>query len=129
VHRASTLEFEPTLTLDDGADLIFTVHRKHRTSPTASSAAPRRRPPACIACCAWPADGKLRYPVIAVNDAETKWDFDNVYGTGQSSIDGILRATRCSSPARTSSSPASATAAAASRCARAAWARTSSSPR
>jgi len=39
------------------------------------------------------ADGKLLYPVIAVNDAETKWDFDNVYGTGQSSIDGILRAT------------------------------------
>src|SRR6185503_9339033 len=38
-------------------------------------------------------DGALRYPVIAVNDAETKWDFDNVYGTGQSSIDGILRAT------------------------------------
>jgi len=39
------------------------------------------------------ADGALKYPVIAVNDAETKWDFDNVYGTGQSSIDGILRAT------------------------------------
>ena len=39
------------------------------------------------------ADGKLRYPVVAVNDAVTKWDFDNVYGTGQSSIDGILRAT------------------------------------
>src|SRR5262249_29842478 len=39
------------------------------------------------------ADGKLRYPIIAVNDCETKWDFDNVYGTGQSSIDGILRAT------------------------------------
>ena len=39
------------------------------------------------------ADGALKYPVIAVNDAETKWDFDNVYGTGQSSLDGILRAT------------------------------------
>ena len=39
------------------------------------------------------ADGKLKYPVIAVNDSETKWDFDNVYGTGQSSLDGILRAT------------------------------------
>jgi len=39
------------------------------------------------------ADGALRYPVVAVNDAETKWDFDNVYGTGQSTIDGILRAT------------------------------------
>ena len=39
------------------------------------------------------AAGELKYPVIAVNDAETKWDFDNVYGTGQSSIDGILRAT------------------------------------
>src|SRR4030066_701452 len=39
------------------------------------------------------ADGALKYPVIAGNDAETKWDFDNVYGTGQSSLDGILRAT------------------------------------
>ena len=39
------------------------------------------------------ADGALKYPVIAVNDAETKWDFDNVYGTGQSTLDGILRAT------------------------------------
>jgi len=39
------------------------------------------------------ADGKLRYPVIAVNDAETKWDFDNVYGTGQSTLDGVIRAT------------------------------------
>ena len=38
-------------------------------------------------------DGKLSYPVIAVNDAETKWDFDNVYGTGQSTLDGVLRAT------------------------------------
>ena len=38
------------------------------------------------------ADGKLQYPVIAINDSETKWDFDNVYGTGQSSLDGILRA-------------------------------------
>ena len=93
VHRP-TLDFEPTLTLDDGADLIFTVHiEAHRARADASSAAPRRRPPASTACAPWPTDGKLLYPVIAVNDAETKWDFDNVYGTGQSSLDGILRAT------------------------------------
>ncbi|MBC8404107.1 MAG: adenosylhomocysteinase [Planctomycetes bacterium] len=88
-----TLDFKPTLTLDDGADLIFRVHFEHPDlfehiiggSEETTTGVHRLR--------AMAADGKLRYPVIAVNDAETKWDFDNVYGTGQSSLDGILRAT------------------------------------
>ncbi len=89
-----TLKFHPNLTLDDGADLIFTIHNKHPefaekyiiggTEETTTGVHRLR---------AMASDGALRYPVIAVNDAETKWDFDNVYGTGQSTIDGILRAT------------------------------------
>jgi len=89
-----TLKFHPNLTLDDGADLIFTIHNRHPefakefiiggTEETTTGVHRLR---------AMAADGKLKYPVIAVNDAETKWDFDNVYGTGQSTIDGILRAT------------------------------------
>jgi adenosylhomocysteinase len=89
-----TLRMHPNLTLDDGADLIFTIHKNHPefaekyviggTEETTTGVHRLR---------AMAADGALRYPVIAVNDAETKWDFDNVYGTGQSTIDGILRAT------------------------------------
>ena len=88
-----TLDFKPTMTLDDGADLIFRVHNEHPElfadivggSEETTTGVHRLR--------AMADDGKLMYPVIAVNDAETKWDFDNVYGTGQSSLDGILRAT------------------------------------
>jgi len=89
-----TLKFHPNLTLDDGADLIFTIHNKHPefaeqfvlggTEETTTGVHRLR---------AMASAGALKYPVIAVNDAETKWDFDNVYGTGQSTVDGILRAT------------------------------------
>jgi adenosylhomocysteinase len=88
-----TLDSKPTLTLDDGADLIFRVH-SHRpdlipgilggTEETTTGVHRLR---------AMASAKELKYPVLAVNDAETKWDFDNVYGTGQSSLDGILRAT------------------------------------
>ncbi len=89
-----TLKMKPNLTLDDGADLIFTIHNKHPEfarkyviggTEETTTGVHRLRSMA--------ADGALKYPVIAVNDAETKWDFDNVYGTGQSTLDGILRAT------------------------------------
>ncbi|MBI2619014.1 MAG: adenosylhomocysteinase [Ignavibacteriales bacterium] len=89
-----TLKMRPNLTLDDGADLIFTIHNKFPelanqtviggTEETTTGVHRLR---------AMAKDGALKYPVIAVNDAETKWDFDNVYGTGQSTIDGILRST------------------------------------
>ena len=89
-----TLKMHPNLTLDDGADLIFTIHNKHPefaekyviggTEETTTGVHRLR---------AMADDGALKYPVIAVNDAETKWDFDNVYGTGQSTLDGVIRAT------------------------------------
>jgi adenosylhomocysteinase len=88
-----TLDFRPTLTLDDGADLIFTVHHKHRELAEGIVGGTEETTTGVHRLRAMAADGKLLYPVFAVNDSETKWDFDNVYGTGQSSLDGILRAT------------------------------------
>jgi len=88
-----TLDFKPTLTLDDGADLIFTVHSKHPELASGILGGTEETTTGIHRLRAMAADGKLLYPVIAVNDAETKWDFDNVYGTGQSTLDGILRAT------------------------------------
>jgi adenosylhomocysteinase len=88
-----TLDFKPTLTLDDGADLIFTVHSKHRELAKGVIGGTEETTTGVHRLRAMAADGKLLYPVIAINDSETKWDFDNVFGTGQSSLDGILRAT------------------------------------
>jgi len=88
-----TLEFNPTLTLDDGADLIFRIHDRHTDKIEHILGGSEETTTGVHRLRAMAADGALRYPVIAVNDSETKWDFDNVYGTGQSSIDGILRAT------------------------------------
>jgi adenosylhomocysteinase len=88
-----TLEMKPTLTLDDGADLIFSVHHRHPELAATIIGGTEETTTGVHRLRAMGADGALKYPVIAVNDAETKWDFDNVFGTGQSSIDGILRAT------------------------------------
>ena len=88
-----TLDFRPTLTLDDGADLIFSVHNRHPELAETIIGGTEETTTGVHRLRAMAAAGALKYPVIAVNDAETKWDFDNVFGTGQSSIDGILRAT------------------------------------
>jgi adenosylhomocysteinase len=88
-----TLELRPTLTLDDGCDLIFRVHSTHQGLAPAILGGTEETTTGVHRLRALAKAGKLLYPVIAVNDAETKWDFDNVYGTGQSSLDGILRAT------------------------------------
>ncbi len=88
-----TLDFKPHLTLDDGADLIFTVHKKHKDLIPGMLGGTEETTTGVHRLRAMADAGQLRYPVIAVNDAETKWDFDNVYGTGQSTLDGILRAT------------------------------------
>ncbi|MFH0989255.1 MAG: adenosylhomocysteinase [bacterium] len=88
-----TLKFKPNLTLDDGADLIFTVHNKHQELIPNMIGGTEETTTGVHRLRAMAHDGALKYPVIAVNDAETKWDFDNVYGTGQSTLDGILRAT------------------------------------
>ncbi|MEG8947964.1 adenosylhomocysteinase [Rosettibacter firmus] len=88
-----TLKIKPNLTLDDGADLIFTVHNKYPELAKNIIGGTEETTTGVHRLRAMAEAKKLLYPVIAVNDAETKWDFDNVYGTGQSSIDGILRAT------------------------------------
>ena len=88
-----TLEFKPTLTLDDGADLIVRVHGEKSEYAAGVIGGTEETTTGVHRLRAMAAAGDLRYPVIAVNDAVTKWDFDNVYGTGQSTLDGILRAT------------------------------------
>ncbi|MBR9979376.1 MAG: adenosylhomocysteinase [Bacteroidetes bacterium] len=88
-----TLDFKPNLTLDDGADLIFTIHNKHKKLIPDMLGGTEETTTGVHRLRAMADAGELKYPVIAVNDAETKWDFDNVYGTGQSTLDGILRAT------------------------------------
>jgi adenosylhomocysteinase len=87
-----TLALKPTLTLDDGADLIFTVHSRFQHLAKEVFGGTEETTTGVHRLRAMAADGKLLYPIIAINDSETKWDFDNVYGTGQSSLDGILRA-------------------------------------
>ncbi|MDA4111574.1 MAG: adenosylhomocysteinase [Thaumarchaeota archaeon] len=88
-----TLKIKPQLTLDDGADLIFTVHTKHKEYLEGLEGGTEETTTGIHRIRAMAKDGKLKYPIIAVNDAETKSDFDNVYGTGQSAIDGVIRAT------------------------------------
>ena len=88
-----TIDRPPHLTLDDGADLIFTVHKRFPHLAEHIIGGSEETTTGVHRLRAMADDGKLLYPVYAVNDAETKWDFDNVYGTGQSTLDGILRAT------------------------------------
>ena len=88
-----TLEFNPTLTLDDGADLIVRVHGEKSEYAAGVIGGTEETTTGVHRLRAMAAAGDLKYPVIAVNDAVTKWDFDNVYGTGQSTIDGIIRST------------------------------------
>ena len=88
-----TLEFKPTLTLDDGADLIVRVHGEKSEYAEGVIGGTEETTTGVHRLRAMGKAGDLKYPVIAVNDAITKWDFDNVYGTGQSTIDGIVRAT------------------------------------
>ena len=88
-----TLEFNPTLTLDDGADLIVRVHSEKSEYADGVIGGTEETTTGVHRLRAMGKAGDLKYPVIAVNDAVTKWDFDNVYGTGQSTIDGIVRAT------------------------------------
>lgn len=89
-----TLDPRPHLTLDDGCDLINTVHEKYADYAKSEVVGGTEETTTGIhRLKSREAAGHLYYPVYAVNDAETKWDFDNVYGTGQSTLDGILRAT------------------------------------
>ncbi|MFX1318745.1 MAG: adenosylhomocysteinase [Promethearchaeota archaeon] len=87
------LKINPQLTLDDGADLIFTVHTKQPNLAKKILGASEETTTGVHRLRAMAADGKLQYPVIAANDSVTKHDMDNVFGTGQSALDGVLRAT------------------------------------
>ena len=91
IERA--LDVKPTLTLDDGADLIMTVHQRKPELAKKILGGTEETTTGVHRLRAMAEDGALMYPILAINDTETKWDFDNVYGTGQSSLDGILRTT------------------------------------
>jgi adenosylhomocysteinase len=86
----SAMMIEPNITVDDGADLTVEMHKKNSNSMRGGT---EETTTGVIRLRAMQKAGKLMYPIIAVNDAETKHDFDNIYGTGQSALDGIIRAT------------------------------------
>ena len=92
-HLNAALDIKPTITIDDGADLISTLHTTRTELLAGIKAGMEETTTGVIRLRAMAVDGALRYPVIAVNDAYTKHLFDNYYGTGQSTLDGILRAT------------------------------------
>ena len=90
----SVIKFEPNITIDDGADLTVELHNKmYDKSRLSVYGGTEETTTGVIRLRAMQKSSKLMYPIIAVNDAETKHDFDNVYGTGQSALDGIIRAT------------------------------------
>ena len=106
IHSAMNLS--PNITIDDGADLTVEIHNSLSSSVSSSSSSSssssnnnkydlyggtEETTTGVIRLRAMEKSGKLMYPIIAVNDAETKHDFDNIYGTGQSALDGIIRAT------------------------------------
>ena len=86
----SAMMIEPNITIDDGADLTVEMHKKNSNSIKGGT---EETTTGVIRLRAMQNAGKLMFPIIAVNDAETKHDFDNIYGTGQSALDGIIRAT------------------------------------
>ncbi|PKB66905.1 MAG: adenosylhomocysteinase [SAR202 cluster bacterium Io17-Chloro-G4] len=92
-HLGSALDHQPQVTLDDGADLVTMVHRQRSDLLPNVIGGTEETTTGVIRLTAMANDNMLRYPVIAVNEAETKHFFDNRYGTGQSTLDGITRAT------------------------------------
>ena len=92
-HIKSALGVKPDITMDDGADLVSTIHQRPSTSHSNIIGGTEETTTGVIRLRALAKEGKLRYPIIAVNDAMTKHLFDNRYGTGQSTLDGIIRAT------------------------------------
>jgi adenosylhomocysteinase len=92
-HLNAALDHKPHMTMDDGADLVGTIHKDRRELLEGIVGGTEETTTGVIRLKAMAADGKLEFPVIAVNDAMTKHFFDNRYGTGQSTVDGIIRAT------------------------------------
>jgi adenosylhomocysteinase len=92
-HINAALDHRPHMTMDDGADLVSTLHKDRRDLLDGVIGGTEETTTGVIRLRAMAADGALNFPVVAVNDAMTKHFFDNRYGTGQSTIDGIIRAT------------------------------------
>ncbi len=92
-HIGAALDFKPNITMDDGADLVATLHTKRTDLLDEVIGGTEETTTGVIRLTSLAEAGKLRYPIVAVNDADTKHFFDNRYGTGQSTLDGITRAT------------------------------------
>lgn len=92
-HLNSAINHKPNITMDDGADLVSEILKKHPDLYDSIMGSMEETTTGVIRLRAMEKDGVLKFPVIAVNDVQTKFMFDNRYGTGQSTIDGIIRAT------------------------------------
>jgi len=92
-HISAVLDKKPHITMDDGADLVSELHRKRKAQADAIYGGTEETTTGVIRLKSMAKRKVLRYPIIAVNDAQTKHFFDNRYGTGQSTMDGIIRAT------------------------------------
>jgi adenosylhomocysteinase len=92
-HILAAIDHKPQITMDDGADLVSVLHTKRTDVLESVIGGTEETTTGVIRLRAMAKEGVLRYPIIAVNDADTKHLFDNRYGTGQSTIDGIIRAT------------------------------------
>ncbi len=92
-HINAALDFHPQVTMDDGADLVSVLHKERKNQLAEVVCGTEETTTGVIRLRAMAAEGVLGFPIIAVNDAKTKHFFDNRYGTGQSTIDGMVRAT------------------------------------
>jgi len=92
-HIHSAIDIKPHYTMDDGADLVSTIHSERQELIAGVNGGTEETTTGIIRLRSMAADGVLQYPIIAVNDARTKHFFDNRYGTGQSTLDGMIRAT------------------------------------
>lgn len=92
-HIERVLSYGPNITMDDGADLVSTIHSQKKELIKDIIAGTEETTTGVIRLRSMEKDEALKYPIIAVNDAQTKYLFDNRYGTGQSTIDGLIRAT------------------------------------
>ena len=92
-HINQALDQKPQLTMDDGADVVATIHKDRRDLLEHVAGGTEETTTGVIRLKAMAADGALGYPIVAINDSDTKHFFDNRYGTGQSTLDGLIRAT------------------------------------
>lgn len=92
-HINAVIDFKPNITMDDGADVVSTLHDKRQDALTSVLGGTEETTTGVIRLKSMARDNVLKFPIVAVNDAKTKHFFDNRYGTGQSTLDGIIRAT------------------------------------